>query len=53
MCLSTGRAVVDQFVASQHLVELLRSTLDAAKRRPAAPRGRRLLPVSYSRRADR
>jgi hypothetical protein len=44
LCLSTGRAVADPFVASQHLVELLRQHAGRRQAPTAAPRGRRLLP---------
>jgi hypothetical protein len=53
LCLSTGRAIADPFVASLHLVELLRQ--HAARRHPAAAglRGRPLLPRLALRRAER
>jgi hypothetical protein len=44
LCLSTGRAVADPFVPSQHHVELLRKHAARRQAPAAAPRGRRLLP---------
>jgi hypothetical protein len=43
LCLSTGRAVADPFLASAHLVDLLRRAAPRF-RSPAAPHRRRLLP---------
>jgi hypothetical protein len=42
LCLSTGRAIADPFVPSEHLVELLRQHGASRQRRVASPR-RRLL----------
>jgi hypothetical protein len=44
LCLSTGRAVSDPFVASLHVVELLRQHAATRTAPPAPPRSRRLLP---------
>jgi hypothetical protein len=44
LCLSTGRAVANPFVPSQHLVELLRRHADHGQAPSAARRGRRWLP---------
>ncbi len=44
LCLSTGRAVADPFVASLHLIELLRQHAARRHAPAAALRGRRLLP---------
>jgi hypothetical protein len=44
LCLSTGRAVADPFVPTQHLVELLRQHAAHRHAPVASPRGRRLLP---------
>jgi hypothetical protein len=43
LCLSTGRAVADPFVASLHLVELLREYAVLRPAPSATVRGRRLL----------
>jgi hypothetical protein len=42
LCLATGRAIADPFVASLHLVELLRRHAARAQVHTAVPRRRRL-----------
>jgi hypothetical protein len=43
LSVSTGRAIADPFVPSEHLVELLRRHTARRQAPAAAPRGRRLL----------